>query len=133
MEKMNKNMLADKIVASVMEDQEFYKAFIAAQDAPALQKVLQDKGFVLTIAEIENLFVSGAAGILNHMGAEELDENQLDAVAGGGFFRGTARLIVSCAVGFGYGCLCGVCPAACAGASYVAGGLAVWTAVGYKK
>lgn len=133
MEMTKKEMLAQKITAAVTEDQEFYKAFISAQDAAALQKVLQNHGFDFTVDEVEALFRDGATEIVKQTNVNELSEEDLDAVAGGGFFRGTARLIVSCGVAFGYGALCGVCPAACAGANYVAGGLAVWTAAGYMK
>lgn len=132
MEMTKKELLVEKITASVNEDQEFYKAIISAPDAATLQTVLKENGFDFTIAEIEECFTDGVTEILNYQ-AEELSENQLDDVAGGGFFRGTARLIVSCGVGFGYGVVCGLCPAASAGAGYVAGGLAIWTACGYKK
>ena len=125
--------ITKKITAAVTEDMDFFKAFISAQDAPALQKVLKDHGFELTLDQIEALFASGVNGILDANKAEELTEDQLDDVAGGGFLRGTARLVVSCGVAFGYGALCGVCPAACAGANWVAGGLTVWTAAGYAK
>ena len=125
--------ITKKITAAVTEDMDFFKAFISAQDAPALQKVLKAHGFELTIEQIETLFAGGVSNILDANKAEELTEDQLDDVAGGGFFRGTARLVVSCGVAFGYGALCGVCPAACAGANWVASGLTVWTAAGYMK
>lgn len=133
MEMTKKEMLAQKITAAVTEDQEFFKAIISAQDADTLQKVLMNHGFDFTVEEINTFFRDGAAEIVNQTSANELSEGDLDAVAGGGFIRGTGRLIVSCGVAFGYGALCGVCPAACAGANYVAGGLAVWTTAGYLK
>ena len=102
MEMTKKELLVEKITASVNEDQEFYKAIISAPDAATLQTVLKENGFDFTIAEIEECFTDGVTEILNYQ-AEELSENQLDDVAGGGFFRGTARLIVSCGVGFGHG------------------------------
>ena len=128
-----KEMLAQKITAAVTEDQEFYKAFISAEDAAALQKVLQNHGFDFTLDEIDALFRDGASEIVKQSSTGELSEEDLDAVAGGGVIRGTARLIVSCGVAFGYGALCGVCPAAYAGANYVAGGLTIWTAAGYMQ
>lgn len=133
MEMTKKDMLAQKITAAVTEDQEFYKDFISAQDVASLQKILFAHGFDFTADEIEALFCAGAAEILKQSNMDEISENDLDSVSGGGIIKGTARLIVSCGVAFGYGALCGVCPAACAGANYVAGGLAVWTAAGYMK
>ena len=133
MEMSKKEMLAQKITAAVTEDQEFYKAFISAQDAATLQKVLSDHGFDFSVDEINDLFRSGAAEIVKQNSGNELSEEDLDDVAGGGFLKGTMRLIVSCGVAYGYGALCGVCPAAYAGAKYVAGGLTAWTAAGYMK
>ena len=121
MEMTKKEMLVQKITAAVTDDQDFYKDFISAQDAPSLQKVLQVHGFDFTVEEVEEFFSAGVDVILNQSEAGELSEEQLDDVAGGGFLRGTARLIVSSGVAFGYGALCGICPAACAGAPYVAG------------
>lgn len=126
-------MLTKKITDAVTNDLAFYKDFISAQDAVALQKVLQNYGFDLTLEEIEDLFSNGVSTILDHTQSGELTEDQMDDVAGGGFFAGTGRLIVSCGVAFGYGALCGVCPAAAAGANWVAGGLTAWTAAGYMK
>ena len=51
----------------------------------------------------------------------------------GGFIRYLVRGAVSAAVGFGFGCLCGVCPAAAVATPYVVGGLALWCAAGYLK
>ena len=123
--------IKQKITDAAINDLDFFKDFIAAQDAPALQKVLQARGFELTVEEIEDLFSDGVDTILDHNQAEELSEDQLDDVAGGGFLKGTARLIISGGVAFGYGAFCGICPAAYAGAPYVAGGLAAWTTAGY--
>ena len=123
--------IKQKITDAVINDVDFFKDFISAQDAPALQQVLQARGFELTVDQIEELFSDGVDTILDHNQAEELSEDQLDDVAGGGFFKGTARLIVSSGVAFGYGALCGICPAASAGAPYVVGGLTAWTTAGY--
>ena len=123
--------ITKKITAAVTEDMDFFKAFISAQDAPALQKVLQDNGFEFTLEEINEFFSNGVDGILTYNESAELSEDQLDDVAGGGFIKGTARLIVSSGVAFGYGALCGICPAAASGAPYVVGGLTAWTTAGY--
>ena len=133
---MNKEMLAQKITEAVNENNEFSKAFLAAEDAASLQKVLQDNGMDVTAEELEAMYSDGVKDILKvkeASEAEELSEDQLDDVAGGGFVSGTARLAVSGAAGFAYGCACGVAPGLAAGAPYVAGGLAAWTASGYMK
>ena len=83
MELTKKELLAQKITAAATEDQEFFKAFIGAQDAPALQKVLQNNGFEFTLEEIDEFFANGVDGILAHNGSAELTEDQLDDVAGG--------------------------------------------------
>lgn len=134
MDHMKKEMLSKRIIDEMNNDQEFCRAFVSSADASSLQKVLSDHGYEITTEEIEALYGEGVNGIMNYEASgEELSEDQLEDVAGGGFLRGTLRFAASCAVGFGYGCLCGVCPAAYAYAPHVATGLAVWTAAGYVK
>ncbi len=131
-----KEMLAQQIFAAINENEEFCKAFVSAENAEAVKKVLAENGFELTLEDIEAIFADGLDEIKTQNDpakAGELSEDQLDDVAGGGFFKGTLRLAVSCGVAFGYGCFCGICPAAAAGANYVAGGLGIWTAAGYVK
>lgn len=133
MEKISKEMLTQDILDKVNGDEAFCKAFVSAETAPALQKVLADHGFALSVEEVEAIYTAGVKGILAVNSGDELTEDQLEDVAGGGVLRGTLRLAVSAGVGFGYGCLCGLCPAACAGANWVAGGLTVWTTAGYVQ
>lgn len=135
MENAKKEMLKQQIIDEMNSDREFCRAFVSTADAASLQKVLTAHGYEISTEEIEELYAEGVEGILNYSasGEEELSEGQLEDVAGGGVVRGTLRFAASCALGFGYGCLCGVCPAAYAGAPYVAGGLAVWSASGYSK
>lgn len=136
MDQAKKEMLAKKILEAVNENNDFCKAFVAAEDAASLQKVLKSNGFDVTVEDVEAMFAEGLKEILTvkeGAAATELSEDQLDDVAGGGFFRGTLRLVASSAVGFGFGCLCGVCPAAAAATPYVAGGLTAWTTAGYLK
>lgn len=136
MEQTKKEMLAQKIMEAVNENNDFCKSFVAAEDATALQKVLNDNGFDVTVEDVEAIFADGLKEILaakeNAM-AEELSEDQLDDVAGGGFFRGTLRTAASAAAGFGFGCLCGLCPAASVATPYVVGGLTAWSTAGYLK
>lgn len=133
MDMTTRELLGKKLMDAVEEGNDFAKAFLAAEDAQTLQKVLSENGFALTRAEVEEMFEEGRKHILNAGNEAELSEDQLDDVAGGGKIKGTLRFVASCAAGFGYGAFCGICPAAYAGAPYVAGGLAIWTAAGYKK
>ena len=126
--------LYQAIMADLTNDEEFVKAFISSADAETLCGVLAAKGYDVTVDDVNEMFVQGAKGIVAYLeNSDELTAEQLEEVAGGGFLRGTLRLVGSCAVAFGYGALCAVCPGAYAGAPYVAGGLAVWTAAGYMK
>lgn len=133
---MNKELLAQKLTEAINENNEFCKAFTAAEDAASLQKVLKDNGFDATVEEIEAMFADGLKEILKIKEAskgEELSEDQLEDVAGGGFVRGTLYTAASAAAGFGFGCACGFCPALSAATPYVAGGLAAWSASGYMQ
>ena len=130
---MNKELISQQIIEAMTNDEAFCRAFVSAEDAASVQKVLVDNGFDFSLAQVEEIFAEGVQAIMKHNESDELSEDMLDNVAGGGFLRGTLRLAVSAGVGFGYGCFCGLCPAASAGANYVAGGLAIWTAAGYKK
>ncbi|MBQ4569160.1 MAG: hypothetical protein IJA62_03815 [Ruminococcus sp.] len=131
-----KELLAQKLMESANENGEFFRAFVSAEDASDVQKVLNDNGFDATVEEIEELFSEGLKEILDFKdkaSEEELSEEQLDDVDGGGFLRGTARTVISAAAGFGFGAFCAVCPAASAATPYVAGGLTAWSVAGYKK
>ena len=65
--------------------------------------------------------------------SDELSEDQLDNIAGGGLIKGIFRTAVSTATAVGFGAFCGICPAATAATPYVAGGLTAWSALGFKK
>ena len=129
MEKNRNEMLKQQIRALAEEDESFIRAFVAAEDAASLQAVLQEHGIDAESEELDELFAEGVRGFVDG----ELTEDELEVAAGGGFVRGTLRFIGSCAVGFGYGAFCAVCPAAYAAAPYVATGLGIWTAAGYAK
>lgn len=136
MEQAKKEMLAQKVMEAVNENNDFCKAFIAAEDAISLQKVLNDNGFDVSKEDVEAIFADGLKEILKVKevaATSELSEDQLDDVAGGGAIRGTLRTVASAAAGFGFGCLCGVCPAASAATPYVVGGLTAWSTAGYMK
>ena len=134
MEMTNRERLSRMIMTVGQDDEEFLRAIVSAEDAPSLQKVLNEYGFAFTTEELEEIFSEGVEG-LNRLAAAdgELSEMQLEEVAGGGFVRGTLRLAGSCVAAFGFGCLCGICPAAYAATPYVAVVLAAWTTAGYMK
>ncbi len=128
-------IFTQQLLEKLNADEDFCKALFTAEDAPAAQKVLNENGFEITLEEVEAFFKAGVNEMNRYMDSldDELDEDQLDDVSGGGFVKGILRTGASCVLGFGYGCACGVCPALSAGAPYVATGLAVWSAAGFKS
>ena len=136
MEQTKKEMLARKLVEAVNENNDFCKAFVGAEDAASLTKVLNDNGFEFSTEEVEEMFADGLKEILKvkeSATTDELDESELEDVAGGGFVRGTLRLVASGAAAFGFGAFCSVCPVAAGASYYVAGGLAAWSTAGYMR
>ena len=133
---MEKKELAKQIFDAVNENEDFCKALLSVEDAASAQKVLKENGFNVTQDDVEAIFKDGLDEILKFKesgAADELSVEQLDNIAGGGVVRGVLRTAVSAAGAFGFGMLCGVCPAACAATPYVAGGLAAWSTAGYLK
>lgn len=130
-----KEQLSRKLTESINETSEFAKAFVSCENAAALRKVLQDNGFDVTEADVEELLHEGGEAIRKYQdtASDELSDTQLDEVAGGGALRGTVRLVASCALAFGFGALCGVCPAAAVATPYVASGLTAFTTAGYLR
>jgi len=136
MDKSKKDIISQQIIEAVNGNTEFAKAFVAAEDAASVQKILCENGFDVTVEDVQALFSEGVSEILKvkESGVNgELSEDQLAEVAGGGFFRGALRTVASAAAGFGFGCLCGVCPAAASATPYVVGGLTAWSTAGYMK
>lgn len=136
MDSKKKEMFTQQLNDLANSNEQFCVALAAAEDAASVQQVLAENGFDVSIDEVEALYAEGAKQISEYISSktsDELAESQLSEVAGGGFLSGTLRLVVSTAVGFGYGCLCGVAPGFYSGAPYVAGGLAAWTTAGYRK
>ena len=133
MEQGKREMLAQELLESLQKNDAFCQAFVAAENATTIQELLRNNGMDVSLSDVEELFADGVKEILKSNVEGELTEKDMDSVAGGGWFRGTCRLVASSAVAFGYGCFCGVCPAASVGAPYVAGGLAVWTTAGYLR
>lgn len=135
MDIMKKEMIAQRVIEALNNEEAFAKELLAAEDAATAQKVLCANGFEVSVEEVEAIFADGMNEIkkFQNPASEELSADQLDDVAGGGVVRGVLRTAASAAAGFGYGLFCGVCPAASAGAPYVAGGLALWSTAGFKK
>lgn len=131
----NTKALYQAIMDDMTCDEEFVKAFVSSGDAETLCGVLTAKGYDVTVDDVKAMFEQGSQIIVERLGndGDELTAEQLEEVAGGGFLRGTLRLVVSCAVAFGYGAFCAVCPAAAGGSTYVAVGLGAWTTAGYLK
>jgi len=132
MTEIRKNTLVQEITFALDSDLEFGKTFVTCEDAAALQQALKSKGIEASVEEITEFINAGVENI-KAQNADELSEEALDNVAGGGWGRYLLRAGVSVVAAAGYGALCGVCPAACAGAPYVAVGLTAWTAAGYFK
>ncbi len=131
-----KENLYKQIAEELKNNEEFLKAFAAAENENAMLKLLTEKGYEVSLDDVREMYEEGEKEILKHKedaNNDELSEQSLESVAGGGWLRGLLRTAVSVAVGFGYGCICGVVPGAYAGARYVAGGLAYWSARGYNK
>lgn len=136
MQKIVKDSLAQRIVDTLAVENGFGRSLMMAQDAVSAQKVFVDNGIEISLEEITSIFNDGLNEILKLKETDlnnELSENQLDNVAGGGFWRGALRTTASMAAGFGFGCLCGICPAASVATPYVVGGLAAWSTAGYLK
>lgn len=114
MELTTKELLAEKILAAVKEDNEFGKAFLAAEDVATMQKVLNDNGINVTEADVEALVAEGRENIEKASQAGELNADQLDEVSGGGLFRLTSR-IASCASRLALDIFCASCPAGSTG------------------
>lgn len=133
MEQQKKEMLAQKLSDALQKNDTFCQAFVSAENAITIQKLLCDNGINVSLNDVEEMYSNGVKEILKKNGDGELSEEDLNEVAGGGWFRGTLRAVASTAAGFGYGCVCGLIPAAAAGAPYVAVGLATWTTAGYLK
>ena len=131
-----KEILVQQIFDEINTNEVFCKALFSVEDAISAKKVLKAYGFDASLEDVEAVFEDGKNEILKFKESgvsNELSEDQLCNVAGGGVLRGALRTVVSVAGGFGFGVLCGVCPAAAAATPYVAGGLAAWSTAGYLK
>lgn len=135
---MEKRILVKQISDAVNGDESFCKALLSVEDAASAQAILKENGIDASLQDVEGIFKDGVSEIVKYKEASqaadgELDENQLANVAGGGIVRGVLRTSASAAGAFGFGMICGVCPAASVATPYVVGGLTAWSAAGYFK
>ena len=136
MDMKQKQALYQQILDDLNSDEEFAKAFISVTDEAAMQKLLSERGYEVSLDDVREMFEAGKAEILKvkeTAGDAELPDEALEGVAGGGFWRGLLRTTVSGGAAFGFGCLCGMAPGLAGMTPYVAGGLAAWSADGYLQ
>jgi len=129
-------MLIEQIKTLLQSNEEFCVELVKAENAEVAKDILNRYSVEASLEEVEEIFVEGRDNIIKYKEenqGKELSEEELDDVAGGGFWRGTLRLGASSAAAFGYGMACAVFPGLAAGAPVVVGGLTAWTAAGYMK
>ena len=108
MEETRKNALQAEITA-LFENEEFTEALISCDTIEAMHKVLTENGIAITIEEVTYFQTVGSQALKN-ASKNELTEADLEAVAGGGWLRKTARFLTVATIGAGIGFACGVCP-----------------------
>ena len=142
MEKEMRNDMALAIEEKALADDQFLKDLITARTSQDTQQVLSKYGFAVSMEEVNAFIEKGKSLLQNEAKVDtELSEDDLEAVAGGGKWRGRLRyagaLLGGAVLGAGYGALCGICPAAAAATPYVVGGYAAlatyWVMDGYAK
>ncbi len=130
----NKNEMIQKIQDALMADEAFAKALIAVEDAAAAQKVISEYGFDLSVEEVEAIYQAGSGEIEKVLDSdEELSAEELGNVSGGGFWAGIAMTGVAAVGAFGFGMVCGVCPAAAVYTPYVVAGLTTMATAGWMS
>ena len=122
------------IQARTLEDESFIREMVAAKTMEQVKVVLQKNGYRLPDEEIALLMQSGKKNLDATLAEDELTEEMLEDVAGGGKVRGTLRFIASLAAGAVGGFFIGVTGGAAAPGGYLlAGALTAWTVAGYAK
>lgn len=124
-----------------LTDDQFLKNLVSAQNAEETLQVLRENGFNLAIEEVKALIEQGTVSMKKATEDNELREEDLESVAGGGKWRGRVRFIGAlaraAALGAGLGALCAVCPAAAVALPYVAAYAGItsfdWVVKGYEK
>lgn len=122
------------IQARTLEDESFIREMVAAKTMEQVKVVLQKNGYTLSDEEIALLMQSGRKNLDATLAEDELTEEMLEDVAGGGKVRGTLRFIASLAIGAAGGAVIGLTGGAAAPGGYLlAGVLTAWTLAGYAK
>lgn len=127
MENNNLETLKNQIT-EVVQNEEVCAAMLMCDSAEAVSELLAKNGIVATQEEISALKCEGDASVAKYKasGENELSEEQLEDVAGGGkFWRGVAAFAGGAVAGFGLGLVCGVCPAFTPVATKIAVGYSV--------
>lgn len=134
---MTTNVTLREKIAEIITEEEFCAALLMCDDVTKVQALLRENDIEATVEEIEALRADGEAEIetVKNTAKDELSENDLEDVAGGGkFWRGVGAVAVGAVGGFGLGVVCGVCPAFTPTAYSIATGYAVvagcWVAAG---
>ena len=138
---MMTNEIRKMIEEKALTDDRFLTNLITAKDIEETQKVLAENGFEFSVEEIRGFCEEGKTLVMEANDEGELSEDALEAVAGGGKWRGRLRyalgLLGGAALGAGFGAFCAFCPAAAAAVPYVAVGYAglvtLWVMDGYDK
>lgn len=124
------NELIEKISKAVTEDEAFCKSVASSKSVAEMCGVMASKGFYLTEEEVKAIYNQGISEAEKFKG-DEFTAEQLDEVAGGGIGKGLFFGAVSCAAAFGFGCLCGLCPAVAPLTPYVVGFSATLTTAAF--
>lgn len=140
-----KNALALEIQKKGEIDDQFLKDFIVAKNSEEIQAVLAKNGIEATIDEINDFIQEGQQIVTEVLSTDELSEDELETVAGGGKWRGRIRQAITyvgvAGIGVGMVAACSVFPGAASAwitlgkAGMIAVGAAgtAWTIKGYAK
>lgn len=101
--------LKDAVVEK-MQEVAFSDALVACNRIEQMHALLNENGINITVDEVAEFTAAGGEA-LKRMDAGELSAEDLDDVAGGGWFRKTVRFGIVAVGAAGVGFVCGVCPA----------------------
>lgn len=126
MEKERKDLIQAQLGAA-MENEEFCKAFMEAKDIKAIAQFLNKNNIPITEVEVEEITAEGNAALVKAKEnmSDELDEDALEAVSGGAWWRKSLRFLAVAAGGAAIGFACGAVPALTPYGARVAVGYAV--------
>ena len=73
-------------ITALMEEEEFFAKLVTCQSAEETQKLLAAQGIEITLEEVTEFTALGENALKNQT-SDELSEDDLDMVAGGGLFK----------------------------------------------